>query len=47
MEQWPQTPEASKLQGSLGYEGTLLQHRDKGDLQCSKRQSRAMRLEDL
>lgn len=47
MKQWPQTPEASQLQGSLGYEGALPQHRDNGDLQCSKRQSRAMKLEDL
>lgn len=35
-----QSPEASKLQYSLGYDGTLPCNRDKRDLQCSKRQNR-------
>lgn len=36
----PQTPEASKIQGSLGYEATLPYNRYKRDLQSSKRQNR-------
>lgn len=36
----PQTLAASKLQGSLGCDGTLPHNRDKRDLQCSRRQNK-------